>query len=131
MKFVWMLPLVLLLSLPGCASHPPAGTYSDVGLKAFDADQLLKDVQALSQTAINLNATTGKLHLSDIDTAFVRDFALGAGAGLQAYANGNGSLSVVAVAYHTLIYRLSADAKANDNLKFILALIDSALGNLK
>jgi hypothetical protein len=77
---------------PGCAalSAPPAGTYSTAGLKAFNADQLLKDITALSETAVNLNATTGPLHLKDRDTALVRDFALSAGAGLVAYGNGSG-----------------------------------------
>lgn len=131
-------PAVLLFAcvlagagLPACASAPPAGTYSDTGLKTFNADQVLKNVQALSETAINLNAQTGPLHLSDRDTALVRDFALSAGAGLQSYANGSGTLVIVSKAYHELIARLSVDAKVNDQVKFYLALIDGALSNVK
>lgn len=129
-----MKTLVLALCLAstlGCASAPPAGTYSDTGLKTFNADQVMKDVQALSETAINLNATTGKTHLSDRDTALIRDFALSAGAGLQSYASGSGTLSIVATSYHQLIAKLSTDAKLNDNIRFTLALIDGALANVK
>lgn len=111
-------------SLPACAAtQPPAGTYSDVGLKAFNADQLLKDVQALSETAINLNAMQGKEHLKDRDTALVRDFALSAGAGLLAYGNGQGSLGVVVAAFDELSRKLSAEAALNDKLRFVLALV--------
>jgi hypothetical protein len=110
-------------TMPGCASAPPAGTYSTVGLKAFNADALLKDVTALSETAINLNATSGPLHLKDRDTAIVRDFALSAGAGLVAYADGKGSLAVVVAAFDELTRKLSAEASLNDKLRFILALV--------
>lgn len=110
-------------SLPGCASAPPAGTYSSVGLKAFNAGQLLKDVTALSETAVKLNATTGSLHLSDLDTAFVRDFALSAGAGLSAYGQGVGTLAVVVAAFDELTRRLSSEAVLNDKLRFVLLLV--------
>lgn len=110
-------------TMPNCASAPPAGTYSTAGLKAFNADQLLKDVTALSETAINLNATTGSLHLKDRDTAIVRDFALSAGAGLVAYADGKGSLAVIVSAFDELTRKLSAEAALNDKLRFILALV--------
>lgn len=119
------------VSTPGCAAtQPPAGTYSATGLKAFNADQLLKDIEALSETARNLNAATGQLHLKDVDTALVRDFALSAGAGLQAYANGNGTLAVVVTAYHELSAKLSTEAKLNDKLRFVLGVIDSAVANI-
>lgn len=116
------LALILCLSLaPACASAPPA--YSDAGRKAFNADQLFKDIQALSETAINLNATTGRLHLSDRDTSFVRDFALSAGAGLVSYSNGSGSISVVVTAFDELTRRLSAQAALNDKFRFVLTLV--------
>jgi hypothetical protein len=135
-RFIGTAVLVVALAsaafmLPACASAPPAGTYSDTGLKTFNADQLLKNVQALSETAINLNAQTGSWHLSDRDTALIRDFALSAGAGLQSYANSSGTLLIVSKAYHELIARLSVDAKVNDQVKFYLALIDGALSNVK
>ncbi len=45
---VMLLACVLVagaLTMPGCAAtQPPAGTYSNAGLKAFDADKLLKDI---------------------------------------------------------------------------------------
>lgn len=111
-------------STPGCAAtRPPAGTFSSAGLKAFDADQLLKDITALSQTAVNLNATQGQLHLKDRDTAFVRDFALSAGAGLVAYGKGQGTLDVVVAAFDELSRKLSAEAALNDKLRFVLALV--------
>jgi hypothetical protein len=110
-------------TMPSCASVPPAGTYSTAGLKAFNADQLLKDVTALSETAIRLNATSGPLHVKDRDTAIVRDFALSAGAGLVAYADGKGSLAVVVSAFDELTRKLSAEAALNDKLRYILALV--------
>jgi hypothetical protein len=110
-------------TMPSCASAPPAGTYSTAGRKAFNADQLLKDVTALSETAVNLNATSGPRHLQDRDTAIVRDFALSAGAGLVAYADGKGSLGVIVSAFDELTRKLSAEASLNDKLRFILALV--------
>ncbi len=124
------LALILCLSLaPACASAPPS--YSDAGKKAFNADQLFKDIQALSETAINLNAATGKEHLKDRDTALVRDFALSAGAGLQSYANGNGTLAIVVQAYHQLMANLSAEAAVNDKLRFVLTLIDTNINRIQ
>jgi hypothetical protein len=129
MKPIRLLVLAVVLagaavSMPACAAtRPPAGTYSTAGLKAFDADEALKDITALSQTAINLNATSGKEHLTDRDTAFVRDFALSAGAGLVAYGNGSGTLAVVVAAFDELSRKLSTEASLNDKLRFVLALV--------
>jgi len=120
--------VVCLAALPACASAPP--NYSAQGVKAFNADQLLKDIDALGQTARNLNAETGKLHLSDRDTAYIRDFSLSAGAALQAYGQGSGTLGIVITAYHHLQGQLSADAKANDKLRYILGVVDAALANI-
>ena len=77
-------------TMTGCALNPqpPAGTYSAAGTKAFNADQLLKDLSAVGQTARNLNATTGTEHLTDKDTAMVRDASLIAAAGLNAWGTG-------------------------------------------
>lgn len=111
-------------SAPGCAAtRPPAGTYSTAGLKAFDADETIKAITALSQTAINMNAATGKEHLKDVDTALIRDFALSAGAGLRSYGDGSGSLAVVVSAFEELSRRLSTEATLNDKLRFVLALV--------
>lgn len=124
-----LIVLVLCLaSITGCASAPPS--YSAQGAKAFNADQLLKDINALSETARNLNATTGKLHLSDRDTAYVRDFSLSAGAAILAYGQGSGKLGIVVTAYHNLQGQLSTDAKANDRLRFVLGVVDAALANI-
>jgi len=127
------LPVVLLacvlggaaFTLPACASAPPS--YSDAGRKAFNADELMKDITALSQVAKNLNATSGKLHLKDSDTALVRDFALSAGAGLLAYGQGQGTLAVVVTAYQQLAAHLSTEAKVNPSFKAALALVDAAI----
>lgn len=111
-------------TMPGCAAtRPPAGTYTTAGLKAFDADQAIKDITALSQTAINLNAASGQLHLKDRDTALIRDFALSAGAGLVAYGKGQGTLDVVVTAFDELSRKLSTEATLNDKLRFVLALV--------
>lgn len=125
------LVLILCLSLApiGCASAPP--NLTPVGQKAFNADQLLKDIDALGQTARNLNATTGQLHLSDRDTAYVRDFSISASAGILAYGQGAGTLAIVVTAYHNLQGQLSADAKANDKLKFVLGVVDAAIAQIK
>jgi hypothetical protein len=93
--------IILLACLPlatmnaSCASGgmPPPGTYDAAGTKAFKADQLLKDVRAAGQTARNLNAVSGAGHLSDLDTAHIRDFSLVAGAGLNAWGSGATTLN--------------------------------------
>jgi len=131
-----MKPVLLALCLScsvACATvqpQPPAGTYSAQGLKAFNADQFIKDLTALSQTAINLNATSGKEHLSDVDTGYVRDFALTAGAAAQSYGAGNGTIGIIQTAYNTLLTRLSADAKINGTLATAIAVITAAVNAL-
>jgi hypothetical protein len=128
MRFRTLILVLALAGLPACASAPP--TYSTAGQKAFNADQLLKDIDALGQTARNLNATTGTLHLSDRDTAYVRDFSVSASAGLLAYGQGQGTLAVVVAAYHNLQGQLSADAKANDKFRFVLGVVDAAIAQI-
>jgi hypothetical protein len=88
-----LLLVMLLFSTPllsNCALHqqPPPGTYTPAVTRTYNADQFMKDLNALSQTARNLNATKGKEHLSDLDTQYVKDFTLAAGAGLLAYGQG-------------------------------------------
>lgn len=85
-----------------CASAPPAGTYSPVVTKAYNADQLVKDLIALGQTARNLNAVSGQEHLTDRDTAYIRDGSLIAGAGLYAYGQGATTLLTAKAALDTL-----------------------------
>lgn len=104
-------------TLPACASAPPKGTYSTVGEHAWQADQLLKDLTAISQTAINLNAQPigTREHLSDRDTALVRDYSLVAGAALNAYGSGATTLEAARTAVRKLdlppgLARAAADA---------------------
>lgn len=119
--------------LPACALHkqPPAGTYSAAGTKAFNADNLLRDLIAVSQTAINMNAQTGKTHLSDADTALVRDFALSAGAALNAYGTGGSTLVQVRDAYFALMRNLSVDGSTHTQLTALLMTIGVALNQVQ
>jgi hypothetical protein len=115
---------ILALSIfPACYGNPPAGTYDPITMKAYHADRLVQDLQALSETAINLNGTAGALHLSDKDTRLVRDFALAAAQAAQAYANGNGSLTVIVTGLDTLTRGLSTEAKANSTFAKVLAAV--------
>jgi hypothetical protein len=124
------LVLILCLALvPACASAPPS--YSTAGVQAFNADQLLNDIDALGQTARNLNAQTGALHLSDRDTAYIRDFSLSASAGILAYGQGKGTLAIVVASYHNLQGQLSVDAKANDKLRYVLGVVDAVIATIK
>jgi hypothetical protein len=121
MKHV-MLALALV-SVVGCASAPPAGT----DLRQFHAQQLLADVQTLSTLAQSLHTNTGTFQLSDHDAQLVQTFATSAGAGIQAYGAGKGTLAVVSAAFHDLVAGLSTEAALNDRIKFVLTLVDSAL----
>lgn len=87
---------------PGCATNPPPGTYSPGGQRAYDATQLLKDVDAVGATARNLNALQGADHLSDKDTGIVRDVCLVVAAGLNAWGSGAATLSAFKVSLDTL-----------------------------
>jgi hypothetical protein len=87
-------------TIPACVKTPP--NLSPAAAMAFKADQLLKDLQAASATAISLNAIQGKLHLSDKDTAIVRQFALVAGAGLNAYGTGATTLNAARLSVDSL-----------------------------
>lgn len=110
-------------TLPGCASAPPAGTDP----RLVHAAQLTADVQLAVQIVTILHDTPGTFQASDHDLALTKDFAATAGAGIQAYKDGKGSLSVVSTAFHALLGGLSADLKLNDRVKFVLTLVDSAL----
>jgi hypothetical protein len=97
MKRLSMLVLVGCLFLSGCATvSPPAGTYTPAVTQTYQADQLIKDLAAIGQTARNLNATTGAEHLSDLNTSRIRDFSLIAGAGVNAWGNGATTLAAAA-----------------------------------
>lgn len=99
-----LLGCALFVTVPGCAlKAPPAGTYTSAGDRAWKADQLLKDLQAAGQTARNLNgiALPNKEHLSDKDTALVRDFSLIAGAGLNAWGSGATTLAAARASIDT------------------------------
>lgn len=120
------------LSMPSCASlQPPPGTYDAPTLRTRNADEAVKALQALSDTAINMNAAKGAAHLSDLNTSFVRDFVLSAGAGLAAWGNGTGTLDTAIAAFEELARRLSAETALNDRLRFALALVGSNLYKLQ
>jgi hypothetical protein len=124
-----VLLLVALLAgwtMPGCASAPPKGTYTAAGEHAWTAHQLLRDLTAVSQTAINLNATTGRLHLHDSDTALVRDFTLIAGAGLNAW--GSGASTLEAARASADIAQLPAGVASAARAAFDQAVIDHGAG---
>lgn len=116
--------IALAYTLACSGNRPPAGTPER---PAFDAHQLLQDIIALSQTAINLNAQQPPLHLSDADTAAVRDFALSASPALQAYGQGASTLTVVVQGFQTLVSKLSADAKVNSTLAKVLAVVQAGV----
>lgn len=83
--------LLFSLAMTACSHlNPPAGTYTPAVTQTYQADVLIKDLDALGQTARNLNAlpTTDKEHLSDLTTSKVRDVSLIMGAGINAYGNG-------------------------------------------
>jgi hypothetical protein len=112
----------------GCMhKQPPAGTYSDAGLKAFNADAFIVDLTALSQVAVNLNATAGGEHLSDANTRMVRDFALAAGKATDNYGRGTGTLANIKDTYTTLLTDLPADVRINPKLAAALQLIANGL----
>lgn len=118
------------VSTAACPPKPPAGTYSPTGTRAAAADQGLKDLTAVSQTAINLNATTGRLHLSDRDTRLVRDAVLAIGTALDQYAKGTSTAVQVRAGLDTLLPQLSVEARANATLAKVLAVLASTLQSL-
>lgn len=107
-KFGPLAAIVLAIGLvagasAGCASaRPPAGTYTQPVQHAWDATEALHALTALAQTAKNLNAQSGQLHLSDRNTAYVRDNSLLVGAFLNAYGEGATTLGAVGVAIDRL-----------------------------
>lgn len=132
LAIVLLAAAVTLGATSACAVHqqPPAGTYSPAGQRAFDADQFLKDLTALSATAINLNAQTGRMHLSDQDTALVRAFTLAAGAALQDYGTGASPLQTVRDAYFALLRQISVDGSQHPQLAGALLAIGVALNQV-
>jgi hypothetical protein len=124
----WIHSVVLVAILSSIvACHAPVTIVTPQGQAAYTADQLVLDVTALGQTAINLNAQTGALHLSVADTKLVRDFTLSAGATANTYASGQGTLATVVTGLQTLTKQLSADAKANSTLSKALSAIQIGL----
>ena len=133
-KYIW-LALVLSLfaivpSTSGCAPTPPPGTYTDLGLRNQKADVVLNDLLAVSKTAINLNATAGKLHLSDVDTRAVRDAALTVGAAVKSYAAGANTLQAASDALVVLNNKFSQEARVNPTLRATLLVLSQALAAL-
>lgn len=123
--------LISIISTSSCAGNPPPGTYSTQGTRAYNAVQLLKDINAMSQTAINLNAQQGKLHLTDLDTSYVRSFALSAATSLNAYGTTPATnLGVVARGFQSLTQSLSASAKANSTFAKVLAIVAAGVNSL-
>lgn len=118
------------VSMLGCATAPPAGTYSAQGTKAYNSVQMLKDLTALSETAKNLNATSGKLHLKDLDTRYVLDFVASAGSAIQSYGQNGSNLAVVSRGFSALVQSLSTDAKQNANLSKALAIVAAFVNTL-
>ena len=122
--------LLALAGSPACVHQPPAGTYSAQGTKAFNADQILKDLQALSETAINLNATSGAEHLSDANTRIVRDLTLTTGAAVNSYGTGATTLDTIKSTYALGVNKLSTEAVLNPKLTAALGVIQRALDAL-
>lgn len=86
-------------SMMGCAStQPPPGTYTPAVTKTFQADELIKALDAVVVTAKNFNATTGTLHLSDANTKLVIDSSEIVGAGLYAWGQGATTLAALKIA---------------------------------
>jgi len=124
--------LVLLLTSGASVAcvHPPP-TYSTQGTRAFNADQLIQQLTALSQTAVNLNAQQGALHLGDADVRFVRDFALSAGAALNDYGSTpSGTTAAVKAALMTLQRQLSSESKLNPSFLTALNVVVAAVNAL-
>jgi hypothetical protein len=111
--------------------QPPAGTYSPVGTKAFQADAAITDLSAVSQTAINLNAQTGPLHLSDANTRIVRDLILTTAAALSSYGQGATTAGTVQAAWSTGLKSLGAEVTANPTLQTALAVVSAAIAALQ
>ena len=125
-----VLSLGMVFGSSGCAGNPPPGTYSAQGQRTFNAVQFVTDLQALSQTAMNLNATTGKLHLTDRDTQYVRDFALSAASAAQTYATTGSNYGVITRGFSALTQSLSTDAKQNSTLAKVLAIVAVTVNSL-
>lgn len=124
----FFLALTLAAGVAGataCSIHrqPPPGTYTDAGLKAYNGDQFLKDLLALSQTAINLNAAAGAEHLSDANTRLVRDFSLSAAAEATAYAQGKSAAAQIRFTTAEFMSHIQVERAAHPTLAAILDII--------
>jgi hypothetical protein len=117
-----LLLILALIAAPGChtlAPQPPPGTYTTAVQQTYDADQGIKALTALSQTAINLNAPAASPHLSDADLAIVGNIVLPAGALLDAWGNGATTLSAVQTGLN--------DAKLGPTASIVRAAISAAI----
>ena len=122
--------LALVLTLAGCGGvvvQPPPGTYDAATSRHYSADQLITAIDAVVQTAGNLNATTGKLHLSDLDTSIVLKSAGAMSAAVQSYATGSSTAASVRTAIDAFLGSLSVDAKQHPTLAPVLAALTAAL----
>lgn len=117
--------LMLLLSTSACAPHNPNLTPAQEHMS--QADQITKDLIAVSQTAINLNAA-GKL--SDAGTLTVRDAVLVIEAAVNGYGTGAATAQSVAAAYDTAWAALAQDAKLSTPLQTTLAVVKAAIDAL-
>lgn len=125
-----LLAVTLTLPIVACAPKlPPAGVYNQSETRIYQTEDAEQAVIRLSQSAVALNATTGPTHLSDTDTAYVRDFALAFDQWRASYANGDSTLAQAQTAFDTLNSRLSVDAKSAA-LRAVLAVVADALSKL-
>ena len=115
--------IALLLTVPACASAPPANLYTVQQTRIYNTENAEQGVIAISQTAINLNASGT---LSVADTKLVRDFSLAFDTWRTNYANGNSLVTDITSAFTALNSHLSTDATSN-TLKAALAVIQAAL----
>lgn len=113
-----------------CAPKAPAN-FSPEGQRAVKAQAALNDIKALSETAINLNHQTGREHLSDQNTAYVRDFALSATVAVQSYSDGHDTLATAVGAFSDLSRKLQAEANLPSGLRAALAVVDKAIRSLQ
>lgn len=118
-------PLVLLVVMLGCASNP---ALSPKAQRAVQAGKVLDVVQALSETAINLNAVPSGQpgHLTNNDTRAVRDFALAIIPACQSYVD-TGTFAGIQTALDSFGKALSANARVSVTLKAVWTLVQLQL----
>ncbi len=116
--------LVLCLFVVSACGPKLPPSYSQQAQRASNAHQLLQETQALSVTAINLNALPGGStgRLSDADTRIVRDFALAVADAVPGYV-ASGTPNAIGAAVGSLTQRLSSEAAVSPQIKAALAVI--------